>query len=177
MSRGPELRLDLFRSMEIQGQRFSIEKSYRGGARHSLVLTWFTDRTGVKQPYVGSLCALMTQEPPWAVGTYEQRQQQLVRIANVRWYQYKGSSQALYNAPIYTRAFVTERQGNFWSCDKLEPTLVHMTPYYGSDPQFASRRALLHVALAADVAVFKPDIDYAISSSLVQDIASEDLLS
>jgi len=61
----------------------SIERASKG-ACDSLVLTWFTDAAGITQPYVGQVQAFLSQEPPWAVSTYAERQSAVVQIADVK---------------------------------------------------------------------------------------------
>jgi len=170
MCKGPSLRLTLWNKMEIQDTVFLTQRGEgrRKGACNSLVLTYYTDHvTGVKQPYIGRVQSFMTQEAPWAVGTYAERQNHVVRIADAKWYAYKGSRLACYNAPVYTRAFKPEFQGDFWGCELLEPTPITLGPYEGTE---YSPKSQLHQVIVWNVQVFKPDVSYQVHPSFVQDV-------
>ena len=86
MSYGPEMKLEQWKRMEVQNEKFLTMRVERAskGACDSLVLTWFTDAAGITQPYVGQVQAFLSQEPPWAVGTYAERQSAVVQIADVK---------------------------------------------------------------------------------------------
>lgn len=103
------------------------------GACDSLVLTWFTDVAGITQPYVGQVQAFLSQEPPWAIGTYAERQSEVVQIADVRWFEYAGRDPEVFDSPVFKRAFKAEPQGDFWACELLEAIPITMAPYLGSD--------------------------------------------
>ena len=128
MSKGPSLRLTPWNKMEIQDTVFLTQR-VEFKASNSLVLTYYIDQvTGIKQPYIGRVQSFMMQEAPWAVGTYAERQNHVVRIADAKWYAYNGSSSACYNAPVYTGAFKLEVQGDFWGCELIEPTPITLGP-------------------------------------------------
>ena len=97
------------------------------------MLTRFTDAAGITQPHVGQVQALMSQKPPWAVGTYAKRQSQVVQIAAVKWNEYAGCDLVVFDSPVYKRAFKADPQGNFWACELLDAILITTAPYLGSD--------------------------------------------
>jgi len=95
------------------------------------VLTWFTVAAGITQPHVGQVQAFMSQEPPWAVGTYAERQSQVVQIAAVKWFEYTGHDPVVFDSPVYKPAFRAEPQGNFWACELLDAILITTAPILG----------------------------------------------
>ena len=177
MSKGPELTLTVWNKMEVQGTTI-LSKRVEGnskGACDSLVLTWPTEKVPntnpvqeITTPFVGQVQAFYTQEPPWAVGDFEQRQAVVAQIADVKWFEYKGSNANVYNAPVYSRSFKPELNGDFWACERLEAVPIILGPYVGS--QFTPRASLQQV-LVQKVAVFKPEIEYEVHEDIVQGVA------
>ena len=172
MSKGPCMRLTLWNQLEIQGNRFLTSRVEGSGKRacDSLVLTWFTDTTQTphfRQPSVGQVQSFMTHDPPWAAGTQAGRETQVAQIAWVKWFVYRGRNQNVYTAPVYTRAFVPEVDGDIWACEMLEPVPNALAPYYGAE--FGPHEQLQQV-LVSNVAVFNKKNDYTEDLSLLQDM-------
>jgi hypothetical protein len=174
MSYGPEMKLEQWNRMEVQNEKFLTRRVERAskGACDSLVLTWFTDAAGITQPYVGQVQAFLSQEPPWAVGTYAERQSAVVQIADVKWFEYAGRDPVVFDPPVFKRAFKAEPQGDFWACELLEAIPITMAPYLGSD--FSPRNSY-HQVLVPQVSVFKPTIAYQVDKSTIEPIRDDEV--
>lgn len=83
------------------------------------------------------------------------------------WYGFKGLNSNLYAAPVYTKITLPEDNGDFWYCQHLEPVSPAMVQYFSQE--FSPSRDLFQT-LVADVAVFKPEIDYKVDPDLIEDV-------
>lgn len=54
--------------------------------------------------------------PPWATGTWQQRQEEMLYVVDAKWFQVVTQYEYLYNAPVVKDTYYDEEQGNLWMC-------------------------------------------------------------
>ena len=116
--------------------------------------------------------AFLSQEHPWSVGTYAERQSVVVQIADVNWFEYVGHDCVVFDSLVFKRAFKAGPQGNFWACELLEAIPNTMAPYLGSD---FSPRSRYHQVLVPQVSVFKPALAYQVNKSTIESIRGDEV--
>ena len=153
-ARGPTFPLAWFNAADFQTVTFLTHSGQPKSKRcnDSYVLTWHTSE-GVRYPYVGGVKAFLSFVPPWAVGTYEERQAQAVKLVDAEWFEYMGRNSNVMEAPVYSKQAVSEREGNLWSCNLLEPVPIGFADYVSNE--FHPQQNLPQV-LVRDANVFKP---------------------
>ncbi len=119
------------------------------------MLTWFADGAGHRDPYIGKAQRFLRHIPPWAIGTWEERQAEAMLLVDAKWFQLVGRNDNVYTCPVVTRKYYNEENGNFWRCDLLEPVAIGLGPYYGTGYIGYAQQDLWQV-LVRDVETFKP---------------------
>ena len=157
MARGPVPYCQVYHRMQYQGVTFCTEpkeESITKFAVDSLVLTWYTDTSNVRHPYVGRAQRFLKHIPPWATGNAEEREAEAVLLVDAHWFKVIGHNDNVYKAPVVTRAWYSEVEGNLYRCDLLEPISVGVGPYYGV-PYVGYPSSSLWQVLVKEVATFK----------------------
>jgi len=158
MARGPRLTCTMWNAMDYQAVTFLTQGGQPAGKKSNecLVLTWHTvhEPSGqrVKYPYVGKLKSFLTNVPPWALGNYEERQSQAVKLVYAEWFDYVGRNTNALQLPIFKKSTPSDPNGNLWDADKIVPTSVGAAQYDGIE--HANKQNLLQI-IVRDAAVFK----------------------
>lgn len=157
MAHGPDTHCEVFNRMHYQAVDIMTEASEYASKKavDSLVLTWFSDGAGHRDPYIGKAQRFLRHIPPWAIGTWEERQAEAMLLVDAKWLQLVGLNDNVYAAPVVTRKYFNEENGNFWRCDLLEPVTIGLGPYYGTGYIGYAQQDLWQV-LVRDVDTFKP---------------------
>lgn len=150
----------MWNAMDYQAITFLTTHGQPSGKRSndSLVLTWHTTVGGVTYPYVGKVKQFLTNVPSWALGNFEERQAQAIKLLNADWFDYVGRNTNALQSPVFSKRTPSDPNGNLWECEKIVPTAIGACQYYGLE--YANPHNLFHI-IVRDAAVFKdlvPDI-------------------
>lgn len=126
-TRGPPLHAFAFDRATIKAHTIACARvEEQKASKSSIIMIRIPGAPGTGAVQFGQVQQFYEWVPPWEPpnSTFK------LSFADVRWFQNKPATEALFKAPVVSRAFWDDPSGNLWRCENIVPTFIGLVPHY-----------------------------------------------